>query len=59
MIREWAPSMTHNLSVNGKAGKTSYNIGLGYLDQAGLIAPAKHDDFRRYNASVRLNTERK
>ena len=57
MIREWAPSMTHNLSVNGKAGKTSYNIGLGYLDQAGLIAPAKHDDFRRYNASVRLNTE--
>ena len=57
MIREWAPSMTHNLSVNGKSGKTSYNIGLGYLDQAGLIAPAKHDDFRRYNASVRLSTE--
>ncbi|MGN0213900.1 MAG: carboxypeptidase-like regulatory domain-containing protein, partial [Muribaculaceae bacterium] len=57
MIREWAPSMTHNLSVNGKSGKTSYNIGLGYLDQAGLIAPSKHDDFRRYNASVRLSTE--
>ena len=57
MIREWAPSMTHNLSVNGKSGKTSYNIGLGYLDQSGLIAPSKHDDFRRYNASVRLSTE--
>ena len=57
MIREWAPSMTHNLSVNGKSGKTSYNIGLGYLDQSGIIAPSKHDDFRRYNASVRLTTE--
>lgn len=57
MIREWAPSMTHNLSVNGKSGKTTYNIGLGYLDQSGLIAPSKKDDFRRYNASVRLATE--
>lgn len=28
--------MTHNLSVNGKSGKTSYNIGLGYLDQSGM-----------------------
>ena len=57
MIREWAPSMTHNLSVNGKAGKTSYNIGVGYLDQSGLIAPSKKDDFRRYNANARISTE--
>ncbi len=57
MIREWAPSMTHNLSVNGKSGKTSYNLGVGYLDQSGLIAPSKKDDFRRYNASARIKTE--
>lgn len=57
MIRDWAPSMTHNLSVNGKSGKTSYNISLGYLDQNGLIKPSKHDDFRRYNASARVTTE--
>ncbi|MGG6495585.1 UNVERIFIED_CONTAM: hypothetical protein NY603_21940, partial [Bacteroidetes bacterium 56_B9] len=31
MIEDWAPTMTHNLSVNGKSGKTTYNIGLGYL----------------------------
>lgn len=57
MIREWAPSTTHNLSVNGKSGNTTYNIGLGYLDQNGLMKTAKHDDFKRYNASIRLSTE--
>ncbi|MBD5380079.1 MAG: TonB-dependent receptor [Bacteroides sp.] len=57
MIRDWAPSMTHNLSLNGKSGKTAFNIGLGYLDQNGLIKPSKHDDYRRYNASARINTE--
>ena len=57
MIEEWTPSMTHNLSINGKSGKTTYNIGLGYVDQNGLNKPAKEDDFRRWNASVRLSTD--
>jgi TonB-linked SusC/RagA family outer membrane protein len=57
MIKEWAPTQTHNLSVNGKSGKTDYNISVGYLDQSGIIKPSKHDDYKRYNGSVRLNTE--
>lgn len=57
MIREWAPSMAHNLSVNGKSKKTTYNVGLAYLDQNGMNKPAKKDDFKRYNASVKLSTE--
>ena len=57
MVRDWAPSMTHNLSLSGKTGKTSYNIGLGYLDQNGMSKPAKFDDFRRYNASVNIVSE--
>jgi TonB-linked SusC/RagA family outer membrane protein len=57
MIREWAPSTNHDLSVNGKSGKTSYNIGLGYLYQNGMMKPAKKDDFTRYNGTLRLNTE--
>ncbi len=28
--------MTHNLSVTGSKDKTSFNIGLGYLDQSGM-----------------------
>ena len=57
MIKEWAPTQTHNLSVNGKSGKTDYNIGFGYLDQSGIIKPSKYDDFKRYNGSIRLSTE--
>lgn len=57
MIREWSPSQTHNISLNGKSGKTTFSIGLGYLDQNGLMKLAKHDDFRRWNGSVRISTE--
>jgi len=56
LIREWAPTQSHNVSVNGKSGKTDYNIGLGYLDQNGMMKTAKHDDFQRWNASARINT---
>lgn len=57
MVEEWAPTQSHNLSVNGKSGKTTYNVGLGYLDQSGMNKAAKKDDFKRYNASVRLSTQ--
>ncbi|MDX9883625.1 MAG: SusC/RagA family TonB-linked outer membrane protein [Prolixibacteraceae bacterium] len=57
MVKEWTPTQTHNFSVSGKSGKTDYNIGFGYLDQSGIIKPAKEDDFRRYNGSIRVGTE--
>lgn len=57
MVREWAPTNTHDLSVNGKSGKTSYSVGLGYVHQNGMMKPAKHDDFTRYNGTLRLSTE--
>lgn len=57
MVREWAPTHTHNFSVNGKEGRTDYNISLGYLDQEGINKPAKIDDFKRYNGSVRVGTD--
>ena len=57
MIREWAPSQTQNLSVSGRTKNTTYNIGLGYLGESGMMKPAKHDDFTRYNGSLRLSTD--
>lgn len=57
MIKEWAPTQSHNLSINGKSGKTTYNVGLGYLDQSGMNKVAKKDAFERYNASIRLSTQ--
>ncbi|WP_163323438.1 SusC/RagA family TonB-linked outer membrane protein [Draconibacterium mangrovi] len=57
MIEEWTPSQQHNLSVNGKTGKTDFNIGFGYLDQNGMMKTAKEDDFKRYNGSIKVGTE--
>ena len=57
MIADWTPTQTHNLSVSGMTGKTTYNIGLGLLDQSGMTKAAKIDDFKRYNASLNITTE--
>ncbi|MDR2802027.1 MAG: carboxypeptidase-like regulatory domain-containing protein, partial [Prevotellaceae bacterium] len=57
LVKDWTPTMTHNLSLNGRSGKTTYHIGLGLLDQSGMTKPAKHDDFKRYNASVSVATD--
>ena len=57
MVREWAPTQQHDLSIGQTLGKTSYNIGLGYLDQSGMMKPAKKDDFTRYNASLKISSE--
>ncbi|MBB4035262.1 TonB-linked SusC/RagA family outer membrane protein [Dysgonomonas hofstadii] len=57
LVKEWTPTQTHNLSVNGKSGKVSYNLGLGLLDQSGMTKPAKTDDFRRYNVTLSLSSE--
>ena len=43
--------------MNGKSGKIGYNVELGYLNQNGMTKPAKHDDFKRYNASTNLDIE--
>lgn len=56
MIREWAPTQQHNASLSGRTGKTSYNIGLGLLDQSGMLK-TNTDKFSRYNASVRVSTD--
>ena len=57
MIEEWAPTQQHNLSVGLTEGKTSYNIGLGLLDQSGMMKPAKVDKFSRYNASLKISSD--
>ncbi len=57
LIREWAPTQNHNLSVTGKSGKTNFNIGVGYLDQNGMMKTAKQDDFQRWNASARVSSQ--
>lgn len=57
MIKEWAPTQQHNLSVGQTVGKTSYNLGLGYLKQSGMNKPAKEDEFTRSNVSLKVSSD--
>ncbi len=57
MIKEWPLTQQHNISAGFTTGKTSYNLGMGMLDQAGMMKPAKSDQFTRHNASVRVSSE--
>jgi len=57
MVREWAPTQQHNLSVGGTTGKTSFNLGLAAIDQSGMMKPAKEDSFSRYNGSLRVTSD--
>lgn len=57
MVKEWTPTQQHNLSVGFTQGKTSYNIGLGLLQQNGMNKPAKKDEFSRYNVSMKISSE--
>jgi TonB-linked SusC/RagA family outer membrane protein len=57
MVEEWAPTQQHDLSVGLTAGKTSYNLGLGLLEQSGMLKSAKSDKFTRHNVSLKISSE--
>ncbi|TJZ61975.1 SusC/RagA family TonB-linked outer membrane protein [Sphingobacterium olei] len=57
MIRNNAFSQIHNLSLNGRRGETSYNLGLGYVGQQGMMKAAQYDDYMRLNPSLRVSTK--
>ncbi len=57
MIKDNALSQMHNLGLNGKSGNTNYNLSIGYLGQEGMMKPAKHDDYKRFNPSITLSTK--
>src|SRR5690606_37653193 len=57
MIKDNAFSHLHNLGLNGKSGNTTYNLSAGFLGQQGMMKPAQHDDFTRYNGTLNLSTK--
>ena len=56
MVREWAPTQNHNVSVSGSTGKTNFNASFGLVDQNGMNKVAT-DKFNRYNGNVRVGTQ--
>ena len=55
-VSKWAFQQIHNLSVNGTAANTSYNLSLGFLDQNGVIK-VNPDSFERYNISFNTSSK--
>lgn len=57
MVKDNAFTQKHDLSLNGKRKDTNYTISFGYLDQEGMMRPAKHDDFRKFTGKINLSTQ--
>lgn len=57
MVKKYAFTQNHNLSLNGKSNATQYNVSFGYLRQEGMMKPAAYDDFTRYTANLSLTTK--
>ncbi|MBO7248884.1 MAG: TonB-dependent receptor [Bacteroidales bacterium] len=57
LVRNNAPTQTHNINIAGSKGNTNFNISLGYLDQSGMMKTTDFDKFTRYNANVRVSTK--
>jgi len=54
-LEKWAPQQKHDLSVSGGSENTNYYLGLGYLDQTGVLK-VNPDKFERKNLNLSVNT---
>ncbi len=55
-LKDYTPQQKHNISVSGGSDKTTYNLGLGYLGQNGVLK-VNPDHFNRYNISLGVNSK--
>ena len=56
MFRNWKPSQSHNLSLQGTSGKTSYYMSVGYNHEEGVMTyfPEKMD---KWTAMLNVTTD--
>jgi TonB-linked SusC/RagA family outer membrane protein len=55
-IKDYSPSQQHNISVSGSTGKTNIYMGLGYMNQGGVVK-VKPDKFDRYSINLNMDTK--
>lgn len=53
--KKWTPQQNHDFSISGGGQRTTYNIGLGYLNQSGVMK-INTDKFERYNVTSNTTT---
>ncbi len=54
-LRNWAPQQNHNITFSGSNAKTGYTLGLGFLEQKGVLKQ-NPDEFQRFNATLGVNS---
>jgi TonB-linked SusC/RagA family outer membrane protein len=55
-LKDAAFNQQHNVGVSGSANKTGYYIGLGYLQQDGVLRYGD-DNYQRYNVRANLSSD--
>lgn len=58
MMKESSFMQSHNFDINGTSGKTSYNVGLGYLGNSGMIK-VNNEKEQRYNVNFGTKSQLK
>lgn len=54
-VREWTPQTKHDLSIAGGSEFANYYLGLGYLNQQGVLE-VNPDQYDRYNVNLSLSS---
>lgn len=56
MFRNWKPAQSHNVSVQGTSGKTSYFLSLGYNHEEGIME-FNPDKLDKYNVTMNVTSD--
>lgn len=56
MFRDWKPAQSHNLSIQGTSGKTSYYLSMGYNHEEGVMT-FNPDKLNKYNATMNITSD--
>ena len=56
MFRDWKPAQSHNVSIQGTSGKTSYFLSLGYNKEEGIMT-FNPDKLKKYNVMMNVTSD--
>ena len=56
MYKDWSPSQSHNVNVQGTSGRTTYYLSFGYNRKDGALN-FNTDQVKRYNISANLTSQ--
>lgn len=56
MFRDWKPAQSHNVSIQGTSGKTSYFLSFGYNKEEGVMT-FNPNKLKKYNATMNVTSD--